>query len=311
MKNIVITGVAGFVGSTIADLLISNGYNIIGIDNFSSNVNFTPSKVEFHNMDLNGNIQNIMQKADCIIHAAAHADIRHNWDNKEQRDHLFSSNELATRSILEQMPDVPIIFLSTAGVYGSLSLSIVDRPLIESDATPESAESPYAASKLACESYVAAWSFKRKIPWYCLRLVNQVGARYHRGVITDFHKMIKEKGHIHASDNGQQKKNWVSVEDTANSILYILQHINIIPSGIYNLTSDERWSWRDIVSVVTERGSDYKKKFELSWEDKLIGTVGDPANLFVSGAKLDKYYKCNKSIKQAVIETLNFIGWTK
>ena len=315
-KTIVITGCAGFVGSWICEKALETGYKVIGIDNYSSKVNYTPKNVEFYNCDINDNIKEILKDANAIVHAAAYAELRHNWSNEEERKRLFLNNEIATRNLLEQMPDVPLIFLSSASVYGShANTKITDRPLVEADAGMDSIESPYAASKLACEAYVSAWSFKRKTPWYALRLVNQVGARTHRGVITDFLRMIKEKKHIHAVDNGKQTKNWVSVEDTANTVIRLLDTINPVPSGVYTVASDERWSWRDIVDVMLimheENHPNTSPPFELTYENCLAGSIGDPVNLYVSSDKLKPYYKCEKSIENAVRNALTYLEWSK
>lgn len=307
MKNIVITGSAGFVGSWVAEKVFAAGYHVIGIDNLSSPVNYTQKEVEFYKADANEDIRPILQKADAIVHCAARAELRHNWEHQSQRDILFTNNEMATRSMLEQMPDVPFIFLSTCAIYGSLSTKMT-APLTERDADPEAVNSPYGASKLACEAYIAAWAFKKQIPWYSLRLANQVGGRTHRGVITDFVKMVREKGHIHAADSGEQKKNWVSVEDTADAVVRILDQSKPVPSGVYNITSDERWSWRDIYRIMNETSG---KEIPLTCENKLAGSIGDPIGLHISKEKLKPYYDCNRSVDRAVRDALEFIGWGK
>lgn len=311
--RICVTGSAGFVGSWICEKALAAGHEVVGIDNLTSKVNYTPKEVEFHNLDLNDDIKNVLSNVDAVVHAAAYAELRHNWENKEERDKLFKNNEIATRSVLEQMPNVPIIFLSTAAVYGSSSNNGKTHALTEDDANPAVVESPYAASKLACEAYIAAWSHKRKTPWYALRLVNQIGPRTHRGVIVDFLRMIKEKKHIHAADNGKQRKNWVDVQDTADAIIQLLNNVNKTPSGIYTVTSAERWSWRDIVDVMykmhEEKNPNSEKPFTLTNEERLGGSVGDPLNLYVSGEKLKPYYECKRSVNQAIRNTLTFLGW--
>ncbi len=317
MAKFCITGCAGFIGSWICDKILAAGHEVIGIDNLSSGINYTPNNIEFHKVDVaTDNLVDILKNADAIVHAAAYAELRHNWEDISERDKLFLNNEIATRKILEQMPDVPIIFLSTAAVYGSTSqFRNHDKPLIEIDAGSDTVESPYAASKLACESYVAAWSHKRKTPWYNLRLVNQVGARTHRGVITDFLRKIKDGKHIHAADNGKQVKNWVNVEDTANTVVRLLDKNNPVPSGIYTVTSEERWSWKNIVDIMLkmheEKYPGSEKPFTLSWEERLAGSIGDPINLYVSGEKLKPYYDCNSSVEKAVREALTYLGWCK
>jgi nucleoside-diphosphate-sugar epimerase len=316
MKKVVVTGCSGFIGSWICEKVLNAGYQVIGLDNLGSGVDYTSKNIEFYNVDLNSNIKDILSGADAIVHSAAYAELRHNWENPAERQKLFLNNEVATRNILEQMPNVPLVFLSTAAVYGSLSNNKINsRPLLEEDANPEFVESPYAASKLACESYIAAWSHKRKTPWYSLRLVNQIGARTHRGVIVDFLRMIREKNHIHAADNGNQKKNWVNVEDTANVVVKLLNDHQQVPSGIYTVTSSERWSWRDIVDVMLkmheEKYPNSEKPFTLSYEDRLGGSVGDPLNLHVSGEKLKPYYSCDLSVEKAVRDALAYLGWAQ
>lgn len=317
MAKIVVTGCAGFVGSWICEKALASGYEVVGIDNLSSGINYTPKEVQFIKSDVSKRVEHLLEGADAIIHAAAYAELRHNWKDRAERERLFENNEVATIRILEEMPDVPIVFLSSASVYGSLSNNkITNRPLIEDDVSPEYIESPYAASKLACEAYVAAWAYKRQTPWYCLRLVNQVGTRSHRGVITDFLRMINQEKHIHAADNGKQTKNWVSVEDTANVIMRLLDNKNKVPSGIYTVTSEERWGWRDIVNVMTKMHHEknpFKNDipFNLTYEECLAGSVGDPVNLYVSGEKLKPYYSCEKPIEQAVRNALSFLGWAK
>lgn len=318
MKTVLITGSAGFVGSHIVEEAINSGYSVIGLDNLSSGINYINNNpnYKFINLDVNSNLKDILVNVDCIVHAAAYAELRHNWDDISERKKLFENNEKATINILEQMPNVPFVFLSSGSVYGSLSFEkIKDRALVESDATPDLVQSPYAASKLACEGYVAAWSHKRNNKWYCLRLVNQIGDRAHRGVIVDFLKMIKEKNHIHAADDGSQKKSWVSVKDTSKSIIRLLDSDNPVPSGIYNVSSDERWSWKDMVNVMREMYLDKypsnENMFSLSNEDSVGGSIGDPLNLNISNTKLSSYYKNKFSVKSAVIDSLSYLGWCK
>lgn len=316
MSKIAVTGCAGFVGSWICDKILAAGHEVVGIDNLSSGVNYTPAKVNFHTLDVTSNIKASLQDVDAVVHAAAYAELRHNWKDQSERERLFINNEIATRNILEQMPDVPIIFLSSASVYGSLSNNKGTLyGLSEEQANPGVVESPYAASKLACEAYVAAWSYKKQTSWHCLRLVNQVGARGHRGVIVDFVRMATQNQHIHAADNGLQTKNWINVEDTANAVVRLLDTHNKVPSGIYTVTSCERWSWRDIVDIMItmyqEKHPGEDTPFKLTNNECLGGSIGDPLNLYVSGDKLKPYYSCNLSVEKAVREALQSLGWAQ
>jgi hypothetical protein len=113
---------------------------------------------------------------------------------------------------------------------------------------------------------------------------------------------------------GNKKKNWVNVEDTADITVRLLNGNNI-PSGIYTVTSKERWSWKDIVCVMQkmyyEKYGTNNEPFNVTYPNILHNTIGDPINLHVSGAKLDLYYVCNRSVETAVREALLFLGWTQ
>ena len=72
-RRIVITGVAGFIGSNLADFLLNKGYNVIGIDNLAyGKKEQIPYGVEFHCVDIrNKDIQNLFSGVDAVFHLAA------------------------------------------------------------------------------------------------------------------------------------------------------------------------------------------------------------------------------------------------
>jgi UDP-glucose 4-epimerase len=188
-------------------------------------------------------------------------------------------------------------------VYGSCDDL---QPARELDATPERIQSPYAATKLACEALVAAYAHKHGSPWHVLRLVNVVGARTHRGVISDFVRMARANG-IHAADDGRQKKPWVHVTDVVDAVLVALGlWCDERPaSGIYNVTSDELVSWWDVVDAMgVPRDS-------VTFEARDRGAVGDPHSLRVSGAKLAPYFVPHRLVRDGIRDALTSLGWER
>lgn len=311
--RVLVTGGAGFVGSHIVDALIDRGDDVVVIDDLSTgnqkNVNHRACLKVREISDMRGG-HNDLVSCDAIIHAAAYADLRKNWFSSSERDRLYRRNMDATRHILEnKRPEIPILFLSTASVYGSAKNA---DPVLEKDATPETCESPYAASKMGCEAMIAAYALAHKSPWHIGRLVNVVGARTKHGVIGDFVKMYRdgfigvgntfaEKGRIHAADNGRQRKSWVHVSDVANAFLRMLD--GGIPNGIYSITSQERISWWDIIEIMGVGSS------KVTFEDRAGGALGDPVDLHVSGAKLAPYYRPTRPIVEGIREALDHLGW--
>lgn len=330
--RIVVTGGAGFVGSHIAERLIHIGHEVDIIDNLSSKVDFAPREARIRHLDLTTDVEveAPLKEADLIVHAAAYADLRGNWDSFEKRNRLYTDNIQATVNVLEaKKPETPLVFLSTASVYGAAEVER-DGPwaVSEADALPETCESPYAASKMACEALIASYAFAQKFPWHIFRLVNVVGSRTSHGVIGDFVNMARRMwctehkkyvdgfcdvcngdrnlvtGHIHAADNGRQRKSWVHVYSVCDAVEKAVQGMPL-PSGVYSVTSDKRISWWDIIDAM---GID---RANVTYEDKAGGAIGDPIDLWVSGVKLNEHVGTNMPPMLGVQDALDFLGWVK
>jgi len=157
MKNIVVTGAAGFIGSNLVDRLLKEGLNVCGFDNFSTGFEKNLSEALNHpNFKLiQGDLidQQVLSKAikgyDFIFHLAANADVRfgleHPYKDLEQ-------NTIVTFNVLEAMREngiKEIAFSSTGSIYGEPGVF----------PTPETSPFPvqtslYGASKLACEGLI-------------------------------------------------------------------------------------------------------------------------------------------------------------
>ncbi|MEI7809394.1 MAG: NAD-dependent epimerase/dehydratase family protein, partial [Verrucomicrobiota bacterium] len=150
MKVIFITGVAGFIGSTLADRLLADDKIVVGWDNFSTgqrkfldgalkNKNFR--LIEGDNLDLPA-LTKAMAGCDTVFHLAANADVRFGLTHPSKD---LQQNTVATFNVLEAMRDngiKRIAFSSTGSVYGEAAVI----------PTPEDAPFPiqtslYAASK--------------------------------------------------------------------------------------------------------------------------------------------------------------------
>ncbi len=303
--RVLVTGGAGFVGSHIVDALVAAGHRPCVVDDLStgnlgnieriSNPDIGDGDVLIRKVSALGDLTGF----DAIIHAAAYADLRQNWSAPGERDRLYRNNVDETRALLEAVPQgMPFLFLSTASVYGARPKND-NGPTNEFEANPETCESPYAASKMACEAMIAAYAKGRDFPYKIGRLVNVVGARSKHGVIGDFVRMNKRHGSIHAADNGKQKKSWVHVKDVADAFVRMLQPD--VPSGIYTVTSEERISWWQVVDAM---GVDRKN---VTFEDRAGGAVGDPVDLWCSGEKLAPFFKPRMPIADGIKDAIDWL----
>jgi UDP-glucose 4-epimerase len=220
LKRILITGVAGFIGSYLAEYLIGQGNYVVGVDNLS-----------------NGSIQNLKESGECkdfkfvqldvretnklvdillqhevteVWHLAANTDIISSHDNP-MRD--FQDCTEATFSVLEAMRrSLPrrIIFASSGSVYGPLGSGIA----VPETVGPLKPMSTYGAGKLASEAFISAYSNLYNIDAFIFRFGNVLGDRINHGVVYDFvRKLIGDPTQLQIRGDGSQEKNYFLVSD--------------------------------------------------------------------------------------------------
>ena len=184
MKNILVTGGAGFIGSHVSLLLLEQGYDVYIIDNLSNSsyqrINQISELSGRHFSFFEKDICNLLEldkifadnKIDVVMHFAGLKSIQ---DSINDPQLYFKNNILGTRNLLNSMEKngvKKIIFSSSATVYGSNN----DSPIRESDITSEP-KNPYGKSKFIIEMNLKDL-FNSKFDWgiICLRYFNPVGA---------------------------------------------------------------------------------------------------------------------------------------
>jgi len=235
MNNWLITGGAGFIGQHLTDKLLTNDkrINVIIIDNFSNSENIRSSSpirtkldcnkesVRFFKEDVRNKeaLTKIIkdQKIDVCVHLAAKVSIPDSIRNPEN---TIDVNVRGTCILLEACSANRVrtfIFASSAAVYGKIQALPVSEKHVPQ---PLSA---YGASKVAGEALVSAYGNTKRIEnAVSLRIFNVYGrnqtSRY-AGVVTKFaSRLNKGKPPIIYGD-GKQTRDFIAVEDVANSIL--------------------------------------------------------------------------------------------
>jgi len=174
LKNILITGVAGFIGSKLAKYLLLEGYSIVGIDNFKTgDANNIPNSVDFILGDCaDSTIYETKQLSgkifDTIIHLAGQSSGEISFDDPVQD---LKDNCVSTLNLLEYARKIScknFIFASSMSVYGAVN----NFPVNESH--PTEPISMYAVGKLASENYLRIFQ-QYGISSVALRLFNTYG----------------------------------------------------------------------------------------------------------------------------------------
>lgn len=309
MKYIV-TGSAGFIGSTLTDRLLNEGHTVIGIDNFSTGQSQfledskKKSNFHFHQLDLlTSELLEEIFTSDvaCVFHLAANADVKEGF-NHPRKD--LEQNTLVTWNVLEAMRKAGIpklVFSSTGSIYG------------EAEVIPTSEKCPfpiqtslYGASKLAAEGLISAYAEGYGIKALIFRFVSILGERYTHGHIFDFIQQLQtHPGSLSVLGNGKQKKSYLYIGDCIEAILLILQYPTQEKVSIYNLGTDAYVEVNQSIEIICKELHVKPKIHYLGGER---GWIGDNPFIFLDCTKIRSLgWRPLKTIPEGIQKTIHYL----
>ncbi len=306
--NIIVTGCAGFIGSTLLDRLLVDGHQVTGIDNFSTgqrrflegalaHPRFHLIEIDLLNLD---ELKDALAGGEAVFHLSANADVRFGTEHP-RRD--LEQNTIATYNVLEAMRAngiKKIAFSSTGSVYG-------DMPVIP---TPEDAPFPiqtslYGASKAASEGMIAAYCEGFGFQSWIFRFVSILGERYTHGHVFDFYQKLKaDPSRLPVLGNGKQRKSYLYVQDCIDAILLAMDK-SCDKVNIFNLGVDGYCEVNDSIGwICGELG--VKPQLEYSGGDR--GWIGDNPFIFLETKKIQSLgWKPKFGIREGVIKTVEYL----
>jgi len=313
MNTIFITGAAGFIGSTLADRLLSEGKSVVGWDNFSTgqrkfldgalkNKNF--KLIEGDSLDLAA-LTRAMAGCDFVFHLAANADVRFGLQHPSKD---LQQNTTATFHVLEAMRASGIkriAFSSTGSVYGEAEII----------PTPEDAPFPiqtslYATSKLAGEGMISSYCEGYGFEGYIFRFVSILGERYTHGHVFDFYKqLLDHSDRLKVLGDGLQRKSYLYVQDCVSAMLHVIQLDTAKKAKhrveIYNLGTDEYVQVNNSIGYICG-ALGLKPKLEYTGGNK--GWIGDNPFIFLDTKKIRSTgWKPALTIEQGIARTLQWL----
>jgi nucleoside-diphosphate-sugar epimerase len=221
-----ITGVAGFIGSHLAEKLLGLGHEVVGVDKFLDNYardfkdsNLAPfvhhPSFKFINDDLvNIELHQLLSQTDYIFHLAAQPGVRASWG--KEFSHYSHNNILATQVLLEACKQVQVrkfVYASSSSVYGDTD----DLPMRESGGTRP--VSPYGVSKLAAEHLCYLYWKAFGIPTVSLRFFTVYGPRQRPDMF--FHILMQHlllDDEIPLYDDGEQSRDFTYCSDIVEGL---------------------------------------------------------------------------------------------
>jgi len=259
MKNIIVSGVAGFIGSNLVDDLLRKGLNVMGIDNFDSfysrnikeiNISNALKFKSFYFRD--GDIRDIKFldrcfydfRPDIVIHLAAKAGVRPSIKDPAS---YYDVNVNGTLNMLEAMRKNKIgrmLFASSSSVYGNNKKI----PFAESD-NVDFPVSPYAASKKACELLCHTYHHLFDMYIFCLRFFTVYGPRQRPDLaINKFTRALLNDEPITLFGDGSSSRDYTHISDIIQGIERAME--NLKGFGIFNLGESNAISLKELVALL-------------------------------------------------------------
>ena len=249
MKNFLITGGAGFVGSHLAEELLNKGNSVTILDNLitgkKSNLKKIEDKINFIEGDIRDQelLENICSHIDGIFHQAAKASVPESFNKpKEYQD----VNVNGTENIFTQAKKygIKVVYASSSSVYGNP----IELPIKEN--ANKNPINPYAQTKLDKEKLAEKFS-KKGLKVIGMRYFNIFGERQSKeyaGVVTLFLKFIQQKLPLKINGDGLQSRDFVFVEDVIRANIMAME--SNIDHAFFNVGTNTSTSILELADIM-------------------------------------------------------------
>ena len=256
VQKVLITGIAGFIGSHTALAAKALDWQVIGIDSITD---YYDTKIKRNNLEklnaagitdihqtdlLDCDLESILRDVDVVLHCAAQPGVRDSWTHF---DKYVASNILATQRLLEACAKsnvTRLVYSSSSSVYGDLQ----EFPVLETNHL--NPVSPYGITKLAAEHLCSSYSLNSDLSVVSLRYFTVYGPGQRPDMA--IHRLINSALHqtpFPLFGDGSFIRDFTFVTDVARANLAALA--NDIPSGtIINIAGGESTSMSELIRMV-------------------------------------------------------------
>lgn len=246
-----VTGGAGFIGSTLADALLAAGNEVLVVDDLTrGRRDQVPAGADFQQLDiLDGRLHSVLAEwaPEVVFHLAAQIDVR-----RSVADPLLDAriNVLGTVNVLEAASRAAVrrvVFASSGGaLYGDTDI------LPTPESHPCLPASGYGAAKLAGETYGGVFAHVHGIEFVALRYANVYGPRQdphgEAGVVAIFTERLLDGGEATINGDGTQSRDYVHVDDVVAANLRAATTPNL---GAYNVATGRECDVNELYAHIT------------------------------------------------------------
>lgn len=261
MKQILVTGAAGFIGSHLADELLKRGHNVIGVDDFNDFYDPEIKRANLQQASQNSNFKNVeadirdpnlfkglflQSRPDVVVHLAARAGVRPSL----QQPHLYYDvNVMGSLNLLEAMRMHHVkqfVFASSSSVYGNR----IQGPFKETDTT-DSQVSPYGASKKALEGLAATYAHLYGIQTTGLRFFTVYGPRNRPSMACSlFMEAIAKGDKLTQFGDGSTGRDYTYIDDIVEGIIKAID--NPFDYEIFNLGNSSPVLLSELIETIEQ-----------------------------------------------------------
>ena len=309
MTQYLVTGGAGFIGSNLADYLLSQGARVRVLDDFSTgresnlahlkdNGDFTLLHGDINDPDA---LAQAMEACEVVFHQAALGSVARSVDDPVRTNHNNVDGSIAVLDTARRAGVRRVVMASSSSVYGDGEVL----PKVETQ--PLTPVSPYAASKAAMELYAKAFTACYDIEVVCLRYFNVYGPRQdpkslYAAVVPAFVSALLsgEAGTIYG--DGEQSRDFTYVGDVARANL-LAATAEKASGGVFNIGGGERINLLDLYQTIAAAcgREDLPPKFDKPRAGDVRHTMAD-----ISAAKAGIGWEPEVSLDEGLRRTVEF-----
>ncbi len=275
MAKVAVTGGAGFIGSNLTHRLVSEGYDVVVVDDLSTGLisNVEQEKCEFHHVSITDPqaLKTALKGCETIFHLAARGSVPRSIKNPVATHDV---NATGTLNVLEaaRTTGAHVIFSSSSSVYGRNMALPKDESMWLGPMTP------YAGSKLAAEGYVQAYAAAYGLPTTLLRFFNVFGPRQrpdheYAAVLPKWIWLAMQGAPIDVYGDGTASRDFTYV-DTILDIAMTAMKERVITEGAMNLAYGNRIFIHETIEMLKK----HFPELQINYKPERLGDVKESQN---------------------------------
>ena len=255
MSTVLVTGGAGFIGSHLAEALLRDGHTVRIVDNLSTgfqrNIDRLNGRAQFIHGDLaeHSVAREACRDIEYVFHQAALPSVPRSLKDPFATQR---SGEMATLQLLEacaQSGVKRVMYSSSSSAYGGT----VGLPKVET--MLPAPLSPYAASKVSCENYIAAFAHCRGLDAIAFRYFNVFGPRQdpnspYSAVISVFLAKMRKGERPHINGDGEHSRDFTFVDNVVHANLLAMRAPGPLRGRVCNVGCGDRISLNALIAAL-------------------------------------------------------------